>query len=89
MKYSVDYAFIDGNFYDSAEIDNRDISEIPHPYIIESLSIFKDLPSEERRKIYFIHFNHINPPLNSSSIQRKNVQQKGFNIAGIYDEFQL
>lgn len=41
---SVDYAFIDGTFNDNAEIDNGDISEIPHPFIIESLSNFKDLP---------------------------------------------
>jgi len=49
----VDYAFIDGTFYDAAEINNRDISTIPHPFIIESMKLFKDLPATERKKIYF------------------------------------
>ena len=63
----VDYAFLDGTFYDAKEINNRDISEIPHPFIIESLELFKDLKESDRSKIYFIHLNHTNPLLNSKS----------------------
>ncbi|MHA1989269.1 MAG: MBL fold metallo-hydrolase, partial [Promethearchaeota archaeon] len=57
----VDYAFIDATFYDGEEINNRDISEIPHPFIIESMSLFQNLPPHEKSKIYFIHLNHTNP----------------------------
>src|SRR5204862_614655 len=52
----VDYAFIDGTFYDGVEVANRDISTIPHPFIIESMKLFGDLPPAEKKKIYFIHF---------------------------------
>ena len=85
----VDYAFIDGTFYDAAEINNRDISTIPHPFIIESMKLFKDLPATEKKKIYFIHFNHTNPVINKKSKQYRQVIQSGFNIAGINTVFPL
>ena len=86
---NVDYAFIDGTFYDGAEINNRDISEIPHPFIIESMNKFKNLSPYEKRKIHFIHFNHTNPALNPASIKAKQVIENGFNIARINDTFVL
>jgi len=78
---SVDYAFLDATFYDGEEINTRDISEIPHPFIIESMATFKDLPSEEKNKIYFIHFNHTNPVINEDSEAYKTVKKNGFHIA--------
>lgn len=89
MIKKVDYAFLDGTFYDSYEINNRDISEIPHPFIIESLELFNTLTKNEKKKIYFIHLNHTNPVLNNSSKQYKNVISKGFNIAETGMEFLL
>lgn len=79
----VDHAFIDGTFYDAAEINNRNISTIPHPFIIESMNLFKDLPATEKKKIYFIHFNHTNPVINKNSKQYLQVIENGFNIAAI------
>jgi len=85
----VDYAFLDGTFYDGGEINNRDISEIPHPFIIESMEKFKDLPDSEKSKIYFIHFNHTNPVIDINSEQAQQVIKNGFNIAQINDTFKL
>jgi pyrroloquinoline quinone biosynthesis protein B len=85
----VDYAFIDGTFFDAAEINNRDISTIPHPFIIESMALFKDLPAAEKKKIYFIHFNHTNPVINKKSKQYRQVLQNGFNVAAINTIFPL
>jgi pyrroloquinoline quinone biosynthesis protein B len=44
---AVDYAFIDGTFYDAEEINYRNISEIPHPFITETMALFNPYP---RRK---------------------------------------
>ena len=79
----IDYAFIDATFYDGKELNNRDISQIPHPFIIESMELFKALPLSEKQKIYFIHFNHTNPVINSKSDAYKAVIENGFNIAHI------
>ena len=77
----VDYAFVDASFYDGSEINNRDISTIPHPFVIESMALFKNLSATEKDKIYFIHFNHTNPLLNPKSQQYKAVIAKGFHVA--------
>jgi len=78
---NVDYAFLDATFFDGAEINNRDISEIPHPFIIESMELFKQLPESEKAKIYFIHFNHTNPALQTNSKKANAILNKGFKIA--------
>lgn len=85
----VDYAFLDATFYDSEEINHRDISEIPHPFVIESMQLFETLPTSEKLKINFIHFNHTNPLLNPNSEQYQIVIENGFNVARINDVFEL
>ena len=57
----VDYAIIDATFFDSTEVNNRDISEIPHPFVTESMDLFDSIDIKEKNKIYFIHLNHTNP----------------------------
>jgi len=86
---NVDYAFLDGTFYDEKEVNNRDISEIPHPFIIESLKLFNPLDKSEKNKIYFIHLNHTNPLLNSDSSEYNIVIREGFNVADPNMEFFL
>ncbi|OYY99952.1 MAG: pyrroloquinoline quinone biosynthesis protein PqqB [Sphingobacteriia bacterium 28-36-52] len=77
----VDYALIDATFFDATEINNRPISEIPHPLVTESMQRFNSLKESERKKIHFIHFNHTNPLLNRQSAAFKKVIKAGFNIA--------
>lgn len=78
---SVDYAFLDATFYANGEIPNRDMSEIPHPFVEESMKLFSSLSKTDKKKIHFIHFNHSNPLLQHGSDAQKNVLQKGFNFA--------
>ena len=85
----VDYAFLDATFYDGEEVNYRDISQIPHPFIIETMALFKDLPGKQKSKIHFIHFNHTNPLLKRESKQSQQVLLSGFNIARINDVYTL
>ena len=77
----VDHALIDGTFYSAAEVGNRNIVEIPHPLVQESMQLFDSLSAKEKEKIMFIHFNHTNPLLNEQSEEAKLVKSKGFRIA--------
>ena len=77
----VDYALVDATFYDSKEVNYRDISEIPHPFVIESMELFDSLNEKEKNKIYFINLNHTNPLLDKDSDQYKYVIGKGYNVA--------
>lgn len=76
----VDYALIDGTFYNGNEL-NRDMSEIPHPSIEETIGLFLNEPIQERNKIYFIHINHTNPILTNKNNIKSNIETFGFNIA--------
>ena len=77
----VDYALIDATFYDSEEVNYRDLSEIPHPFVVESMELFDSTSDEEKKKIFFIHLNHTNPLLDKDSDQYKFVKDKGYNVA--------
>jgi len=85
----VDYAFFDATFYSGKEINNRDIGQIPHPFIIESLEKFKELSKQEKGKIVFIHFNHTNPVIDVNSMEAKHILKQGYNIGKINDMYEL
>jgi len=76
----VDYAFLDATFYKNGEL-KRDMSEIPHPFVEESMGLFSNLSKTDKQKVHFIHFNHTNPLLIENSTAQKEVFKKGFNIA--------
>ena len=83
-----DYLLLDATFYDSKEI-NRDISEIPHPLVSETINLLKGLSNENKRKVYFIHMNHTNPMLDPNSDLSKLIITKGFNIARLGQKLYL
>ena len=85
----VDYAFIDATFFSGTEIKARDIAEIPHPFVIESIELFKNLPITEKNKIHFIHMNHTNPLLKPESKESKEILNLGYHIARTGDRFTL
>ena len=76
----VDYAFLDGTFFADGEVD-RPMSEIPHPFVMETMSLLNDAPSSIKKRVFFIHFNHTNPLINPLSGERKKVEQLGYQIA--------
>ena len=76
-----DLLFLDGTFYKDGELPGRNMSEVPHPFVQESMELFKDLSASEKKKVYFIHFNHTNPLIDPSSKENKEVKSKGFNVA--------
>jgi pyrroloquinoline quinone biosynthesis protein B len=78
---SVDYALIDATFFADGELPGRDMSKIPHPFVVESMQALDDLSRDERSKVWFIHMNHTNPLLDPQSKESKLVREAGFQIA--------
>jgi len=85
----VDRAYIDATFFDASEVGHRDMSEIPHPFMVETMGMLDSLPEEERNKVHFIHMNHTNPCLNPESDAFEAVIQAGYHIAQEGDEWSL
>lgn len=81
MIKEYDYLFLDGTFFKEGELPGRDMNEVPHPFIQESIDLFRDLPLAEKQKIWFIHFNHTNPLIDEFSKEYKEVKSRGFNVA--------
>jgi len=78
---TTDYALIDASFFADGELGMRDMSQIPHPFVTESMKLFDDLSEVEKNKVWFIHMNHTNPLLDPNSEESKQVLRAGFNIA--------
>jgi pyrroloquinoline quinone biosynthesis protein B len=72
---TVDVAYLDGTFLSASELPGRDLREIPHPTIGETMTRLAPLPESERRKVRFIHLNQSTPAL------RDPGQRRGFTVA--------
>lgn len=84
----VDYAFIDATFFKEGEI-NRPMSEVPHPFIEETVALFENESLATKNKVIFIHFNHTNPALQSNSKERNDLELLGFRFATEGQRFKL
>lgn len=77
----VDLALLDGTFYSNGELPGRDMREIPHPFVKETMDKFDSAPDSIKSRIFFIHFNHTNPLLRQKSGEKSTVKSAGFGIA--------
>lgn len=77
----VDVALLDGTFFADGEVAGRAMSEIPHPFIVESLERFAAMPEAERAKVVFTHLNHTNPAADGRSAAARRVRRAGMAIA--------
>ena len=85
----VDFALLDGTFFSPEELPGRDISQIAHPFIKTSIKTLRNVAQEGKTKISFTHLNHTNPALNPEGDARRELEEKGFEIASDGTEFYL
>ncbi len=78
---AVDYALLDAAFFADGELGNRDMSQIPHPFVAESMALFDELSDAEKLRVVFIHMNHTNPLLIDDSNEQAAVEKAGFRVA--------
>ncbi|MDG1219599.1 MAG: MBL fold metallo-hydrolase, partial [Flavobacteriaceae bacterium] len=84
----VDYAFLDATFFKDGEV-NRSMDEIPHPFVVETLNLFKNESNEVKNKIYFIHFNHTNIALQDKNSVIDSISKLGYNFTRFGDQLSL
>lgn len=76
----VDYAFLDATFLNQKEV-KRAMTEVPHPFIEETVNLFQNETLTTKNKVVFIHFNHTNPALQKESEEQKTIEKLGFRFA--------
>ncbi|MEE8594154.1 MAG: MBL fold metallo-hydrolase, partial [Candidatus Bipolaricaulota bacterium] len=70
-----DIALLDGTFYSTDELPDRDASEIPHPCIFDSMRVFEEFETDIR----FIHLNHSNRLLSDEELLEQ-LKTRGFDL---------
>jgi len=76
-----DVCYLDGTFFSDGEIPGRNMADIPHPFIEESLTRFASLAPELKSRVRFIHLNHTNPALDPRSEAAQVVRDAGLGLA--------
>ncbi len=84
----VDAAWIDGTFWADDEL-GRDMSEIPHPRVRETLARLAALPAPLRARVRFTHLNHTNPLLDPASPEAQAVRAAGCAVATEGERYEL
>ena len=79
-----DICLLDATFFSDYDLadsggGDRDLNEIPHPFITDTMERLKGIT--DTCAIYFTHFNHSNPALSTTSEERKFIERNGFHIA--------
>ena len=82
-------AYLDATFYAEGEIPGRNMADIPHPFIEESLRLFESMPAPDKTKVRFIHFNHTNPVVIPGGDARKHINDAGYRAAEELEIFKL
>jgi pyrroloquinoline quinone biosynthesis protein B len=85
---NADYALLDATFYSPDELNNRDMSEIPHPFVVESMELFEPMELIQKQKVHFIHFNHTNPLLIDGA-DSQNVIKRGYHLSRYGQVFKM
>lgn len=75
-----DFALIDATFFDDQELPGRDMSQIPHPRVGDSMSRWEPYV-KQGLQVYFLHLNHTNPLWDSQSPAYHEVQSRGYQVA--------
>jgi pyrroloquinoline quinone biosynthesis protein B len=85
---NVDIALLDGTFWSENELQHRDMTEIPHPTVSESL---RRLGGREAGDpdIRFLHLNHTNPLCNPFSQEVQELTAMGWGLVREGDSFTL
>ena len=86
---NVDVAFLDGTFFGPDELPGRDMADVPHPFIVETLEALEGSPAATRNKVHFTHLNHSNPAADPGSQAANTVRQRGAHVLGEGDRFGL
>ena len=77
----VDVALIDGTFFADGEVAGRALSEIPHPFMVETMERLAPSSEALRAKVVFTHLNHTNPASSPGSDADRRVRDAGMRVA--------
>lgn len=80
LLHGVDVAYIDGTFFDGSELPDRNLAEIRHPLMTDTMARLAGFARQHPGAVRFIHLNHTNPVLRDAGL-RARLEAEGFRVA--------
>ncbi len=84
MLAEVEVALLDGTFYSAGELPGRDLGEIPHPLVPDTVARL----AGARCEVVLVHLNHTNPLL-AAGPEREWVAARGVRVGAAGDRWPL
>jgi pyrroloquinoline quinone biosynthesis protein B len=88
-REKVDIAILDGTFDSLDELPGRDLRQIGHPLIPETMELLAPAVAAGRLRVYFTHLNHSNRALETASACRRTIESRGFHVLAEGEQFKL
>jgi pyrroloquinoline quinone biosynthesis protein B len=86
---TVDFALVDATFFDGGELPGRDLSEIPHPFVVDTLAGLERASPELLQRVVFTHLNHTNPLADPTSAAARQVRDARARVASEGQRYEL
>jgi pyrroloquinoline quinone biosynthesis protein B len=86
---TVDFALVDATFFDGGELPGRDLSEIPHPFVVDTLARLERASPELLQRVVFTHLNHTNPLADPTSAAARQVRDARARVASEGQRYEL
>jgi len=80
LLVGVDVAYLDATFYDGRELPGRNIADIPHPPMVDTMRRLAEEARAMPGRFRFIHLNHSNPVWYDRAL-RADLEKRGFRVA--------
>ena len=80
-REAVTVAILDGTFYSPEELPDRNIAELGHPLMSDTMDLLEPMVRSGRLTVYFTHLNHSNPALQTMGPEYRSICKRGFHIA--------
>lgn len=80
LMAGVDVAYVDGTFFDGSELPDRNLDEIRHPFMTDTMTRLAEVARVRPGSVRFLHLNHTNPALRVRAVQAR-IEAPGFVVA--------
>jgi len=80
IEEGVDLALLDGTFFSMDELPGRDISQVRHPLMRQTMDLLEPWVKRGDLEVAFTHLNHTNPALEPEGAQRRELWTRGFRV---------
>jgi pyrroloquinoline quinone biosynthesis protein B len=89
LAADADISLLDGTFYSPDELPGRDMSEIPHPPVSQTMDRLQHIADKGKNRIFFTHLNHSNLLLDSDGEKLRALRERGFDVVFDGKTFEL